>query len=94
MRPQTRHYIERTIIFERFKDYFSSHDDFMKKDGVPMWKLLGAEIYSRKWYLPGALFSSAPYQLKDAIAFGNFVFSPPRALGTRSAVLYSQNYPE
>ena len=94
MRPQTRHFTERSLIFNHFEALFSSFDDFVKKNCIATWKSMDAELFSRKWYLPGALFLDAPYQLKDAIELGKFVFGPLRSLGTLSAVLYHQNYSE
>ena len=94
MRPQSRHYTDRALIFERFKEHLSSFDDFMKVHCVSSWKLMDAVFFSKKWYLPGSFFRNAPCQLKDAVALGTFVFSPSASLGTRSAILYHANYAE
>ena len=65
-----------------------------KKYSVACCKSMDAEIFSKKLYLPGALFRAAPYQLKDAFTLGKFIFGPSYSLGTRCSVLYHQNCPK
>ena len=64
MMPQTRHYVDRRLIFDNFEDMFEDYDDFTKIYDVNCWKSIGAEFFSKKWFVPGALFSAHPYQLK------------------------------
>jgi hypothetical protein len=78
----------------QFKAHFYSFDEFVKIHCASSWKSMVAVIFSRKWYLPGAFFRNAPYQLKDAVALGTFVFSPSASLGTHSAISYHTNYAE
>ena len=85
MMPQTRHYTDRTIIFEENEEHFSWFEDFTKQHKTASWKSMDAEFFSKKWYLPGTLFRAAPYQLKDAFALGKFVFGSmleqPQSIG-------------
>ncbi len=69
-------------------------EEFMKLNNVPAWKSMGAEIFSRKWYVPGAQFGATPYQLKDAVSLGALAFSPLNSLATRSAMLLHFNHRE
>ena len=90
MVPQTRHYTECSRIFEHFEEHFTSVEEF----GKNKWQTLGAEKFSKKWFVPGAQFGATPYQLKDAVALGALVFSPLNTLGTRAAVMFHFNYTE
>ena len=94
MIPQTRHYTDRSIIFDHFKDLFYDFEEFVKLNIVPAWKSMGAEIFSREWYVPGAQFGAAPYQLKDAVSLGALAFSSSNSLATRSAMLFHFNHRE
>ena len=53
-----------------------------------------AEFFSKKWFVPGALFSAHPYQLKDAVALFGFVLKSSNSLATRSTILFHYNYRE
>ena len=67
--PQTHHNVNlRLFFFVKFQVLFKDHAGFTKTYDVPSWKSLGAELFSRKWFVLGALFSARPYQLKDAVA--------------------------
>ena len=90
MRPQTRHYISRDLIFDHFKPNLLNKEEFIKIMG----KETDFEKFSKKWFIPGVLFAASPYQLKDAVAIFNIVFSPERSLGTLSAILYHTNHIE
>jgi hypothetical protein len=94
MIPQTRHYTNRTKIFAEFESFFEDFNEFVKLNPVSELKLMKAEIFSRKWYLPGAQFWAAPYQLKDAVSLGALALSPSNSLGTRSAMLFHFNHKE
>ena len=78
----------------QFKAHFNYFDEFVKIHSASSWKSMDAVIFSTKWYLPGAFFRNALYQLKDAVALGTFVFSPSASLRTHSAILYHTNYAE
>ena len=71
--PQTRHYIERGRILENFKENFTDSNEFMKLYGLHCCEFIGAEFFSKNWFVPGAFFSEHPYQLKDAISILWFV---------------------
>ena len=75
MMPQTRHYVDRRLIFDKFKDICEDNDDFTKIYDVNCWKSIGAEFFSKKWFVPGALFSAHPYQLKDAVTLVGFALN-------------------
>ena len=92
MMPQTRHYVDRRLIFNKFVDIFEDYDDFTKTCDVNCWKSIGAEVFSRKWFVPGAFFSTHPYQLKDAMSLLGFALSSSNLLATRSAILYHFNF--
>ena len=94
MMPQTRHYVDRRLIFDNFEDMFEDYDDFTKIYDVNCWKSIGAEFFSKKWFVPGALFSAHPYQLKDAVALFVFVLNGSNSLATRSTILFHYNYRE
>jgi len=94
MMPQTRHYSERNLIFENFKDHFKDNNEFTKIYGRHSCESIGAEYFSKKWFVPGAFFSQHPYQLKDAVSLFGFVLSAVNSLATRSAILYHCNYRE
>jgi hypothetical protein len=88
MSPQTRHNVDRRLIFNRFKALFKDHAEFTRIYDVSSWKSHGAELFSRKWFVPGALFSARPYQLKDVVALFGFVLSSSNLLETRSAIYF------
>ena len=94
MPPQTRHYVDRRLIFNRFKALFKDHAEFTRIYDVSSWKSHGAELFSRKWFVPGALFSARSYQLKDAVSLSGFLLNSSNSLATHSAVLYHCNYRE
>ena len=94
MMPQTRHYVDRRLFFDNFGDMFEDYDDFTKTCDVNSWKSIGAELFSRKWFVPGAIFSAHRYQLKDAMSLSGFVLSTSNLLSTRSAILYRCNFGE
>ena len=56
MMPQTRHYVDQRLIFENFKDLFKHYDDFTIICDASSWKSIGAEFFSKKWFVPGFLF--------------------------------------
>ena len=75
MIPETRHYVDLGLIFEQFESYFINNDDFVKLFNVSCRESIGAELISRKWWVPGAYFSANPYQLKDAVALCAFALN-------------------
>ena len=94
MMPQTRHYIERGQIFANFKEHFKDNNEFTKLDGLHCCESIGAEVFSKKWFVPGAFFSTHPYQLKDAISLLGFALISSNSLATRLAILYHFNFVE
>ena len=94
MIPQTRHYVDRRLIFDKVEVIIEDYDAFTRIYDINCWKSIGAELFSRKWFVPGALFSAHPYQLKDAISLLGFALSNSNSLATRSAILYHCNYAE
>ena len=92
--PQTRHYVERGRIFNHFKVHFKNHGEFTKLYGLHCCESFGAEFFSKKWFVPGVLFSANPYHLKDAVSLFGFLLNTSNLLATRSAVLYHCNYRE
>jgi hypothetical protein len=44
--PQTRHYVDRRLIFDKFEDTFEDYDDFTRIYDVNSWKSIGAEFFS------------------------------------------------
>jgi hypothetical protein len=63
MMPQTRHYVDRRLFFVKLEDMFEDYDDFARSCDVNCWKSIGAELFSRKLFVPGALFSAHPHQV-------------------------------
>ncbi len=94
MMPQTHHYIERGQIFAKFKECFKDTNEFVKLYGLHCCESIGAEFFSKKWFVPGAFFSTHPYQLKDAMSLLGFALSSSYSLATRSAILYHFNFGE
>jgi len=94
MMPQTRHYIESGQIFVNFKEHFQNYHEFTKLNGLHCCDSIGAEFFSKKWFVPGALFSAHPYQLKDAMSLLGFALNSSNLLATRSAILFHCNYGE
>ena len=92
--PQSRHYVDRRLIFDRFEIHFKDYAEFTRIYDVSSWKALGAELFSRKWFVPGTLFSARSYQLKDSVALFGFVLNSSNSLATRSAILFHCNYVE
>ena len=94
MIPQSRHYIDRQLIFEAFKSDFEDYHEFLAISSIQTWQSLGAEKYSKTWFVPGSKFQTTPYQLKDAVALGALLFNQANALATRSALLFHFNHNE
>jgi hypothetical protein len=92
MIPQTRHYVDRLLIFNIFEDMFKDYDDFTRICDVNCWKSIEAEFFSKKWFVPGALNSAYPYQLKDAVSSFMFILNINNLLATRAAILYHLKY--
>ena len=92
--PQTRHYIESGQIFVNFKEHFQDYQGFTKLYGLHCCDSIGAEFFSKKWFVPGALFSAHPYQLKDAMSLLGFALNSSNLLATRSVILFHCNYGE
>ena len=94
MMPQTRLDIERGLIFANFEDHFKDNNEFIKMYGRHCCESIGAEFFSKNWFVSGAFFSKHPYQLKDAVSLFGFVLSTANSLATRSAIFYHCNYGE
>ena len=94
MLPQTRHYVNLSLAFVKLRVLFKDHAEFTKTYDVSSWKSLGAELFSRKLFVPGALFSGRPYQLKDAVALFGFVLNSSNLLATRQEILFHYKYGE
>ena len=94
MTPQSRHYVERSLIFDHFKVHFNNLGEFTKLNGLHCCESLGAELFSKKWFVPDAFFPANPYQLKDAVSLSGLLLTVFNLLATRSAVLYHCNYGE
>ena len=94
MTPQSRHDVERSLIFDHFKVHFNNLDGFAKLYGLHCCESFGAELFSKKWFVPGAFFPANPYQLKDAVSLSGLLLDSSNLLATRSAVLYHCNYGE
>ena len=45
MMPQTRHYVDRRLIFDKFDDMFKDYDDFTRICDINCWKSIGAELF-------------------------------------------------
>ena len=76
MRPKNRHYTDRDKIFEESQAHFSTFDEFTEQSSVASWKAMGAENFSKKCYVPGALFRDAHYRLIDAVGRWPYIFAP------------------
>ena len=63
MMPQTRHYVDSRLVFDVFKVIFKDHAGFTRVYDVSSWKSVGAQLFSRNWFVPGALFSAHPHQV-------------------------------
>ena len=108
MIPQTRHYVDRAVIYDHFKEHFQDKADFMKSVTSTMWNAHGSEIFSNITWVAGSSFGSLgrasgrwvePLRLtlrdEDAVALCNFLFPGRiRALATRSVILYHMCHSE
>ena len=92
MIPMTRFYTDRSKIFDHFKEHFKSFEEFSRLNAMN--ESVGAEKYSKIWFVPGTLFAASPHQLKDAVAVCTLVLGPTKILGTRSSMLFHFNYKE
>ena len=95
MIPQTRHYVDRAVIYDHFKEHFQDKADFMKSITSTMWNAHGSEIFSNITWVAGSSHYASPYAMKDAVALCNFLFlDRMRALATRSVILYHMCHSE
>ena len=94
MIPQTRHYVDREVIFNAFSESFVNYKAFMATFPSTMWKDRGAEVFRQITWVAGANHSTSPYAVKEAAALISFVLNPRRILATRAAVLYHENHGE
>ena len=90
MMPQTRHNVERGLIYENYKIYFKDFDEFTRICDVNCCDSIGAEFFSKKWFVPGALFSAHPHQVKGTASMLSSTLSIPLFLAalTLSLSLY------
>ena len=95
MIPQTRHYVDRAVIYDHFKEHFQDKADFMKSITSTMWNAHGSEVFRRITWVAGSSHYASPYAMKDAVALCNFLFlDRTRALATRSVILYHMCHSE
>ena len=94
MIPQTRHYVDREVIFNAFSEYFVNVKAFKATFTSRMWEVHGAEFFRDRTWVAGANHSASPYAMKEAAALISYVLNPRRILATRAAVLYHENHGE
>jgi len=58
MIPQTRHYVDRAVIYDHFKEHFQDKADFMKSVTSTMWNAHGSEYFSNITWVAGSSFGS------------------------------------
>ena len=91
MIPQTRHYVDREVIFNAFSEYFVNVKAFKATFTSTMWKLHGAEVFRQITWVAGANHSASPYAMKEVAALCSFLLHKRNILATRAAVLYHEN---
>ena len=94
MIPQTRHYVNRAVIFEHFGQYFSSWKNFLSFAPSSTWERYGAETFRNIVWVAGATHASSPYPMREAVGLCNFVLGKTRLQATSSAVLYHECHKE
>ena len=58
MIPQTRHYVDRAVIYDHFEEHFQDKADFMKSVTSTMWNAHGSEYFSNITWVAGSSFGS------------------------------------
>ena len=94
MIPQTRHYVNRAVIFEHFGQYFPSWKNFLTFAPSSTRELYGAENFRSIVMVAGATHASSPYSMREAVGLCNFVLGRTRIHSTSSAVLYHECHKE
>ena len=91
MIPQTRHYVDREVIFNAFSESFVNYKAFMVTFPSRMWKDRGAEVFRQITWVAGANHSTSPYAMKEVAALCSFLLHKRNILATRATVLYHEN---
>ena len=91
MIPQTRHYVDREVIFNAFLEGSVNNKAFMATFTSTMWEVHGAEFYRNTTWVAGANHSTSPYAMKEAAALCSFLLHKRNISATHAAVLYHEN---
>ena len=91
MIPQTRHYVDREVIFNAFLEGFVNYKAFKATFPSRMWEDRGAEVFRNHKWVAGANHSASPYAMKEAAALCSFLLHKRNILATRATVLYHEN---
>ena len=90
MIPQTRHYVNRAVLYAHFEVHFENKKQFQKATSRKEWGLIGVptEPYRNIIWVSGASHSVSPYAMKEVSGLGSFLLHKDRIKATRATVLY------
>lgn len=95
MRPQTRHFVKLTAVFDAFSNFFHDMKDLMRHTGKLAWfgpKEDLAVIHNRNLYILGNTANDTNrYELSTAVKFLEYLLKPERIEATRAVILFHCN---
>ena len=94
MIPQTRHYVDREVIFNSFSECFVNYKAFMATFTTTMWEVNGAEFFRNHTWAAGANHPTSPYAMKEVAALCSLLLHKRDILATHAVLLYHENHGE
>ena len=58
--PITRHFVDTGLISANFRQRFEDAGAFKRAVSSARWKALGAEVFNKKLFVPGDLWTASP----------------------------------
>jgi len=87
MIPQTRYYVSRRVIFDRFSEKKLSWEVFLRSIPFSTWKRHGADFFRNEVWVAGSTHGESGYPMKEVAALCSYLLSSDRIEATRSAFL-------